>query len=82
MLRFKLKKQRSALPDLMLTCSVQERFGFTSKPRSFIEGTRSITRLLRKYSCDVLQISFVYLDGIKDHFRQTIDKRYRYHFDN
>ena len=64
MLRFKLKKQRRALPDLMLTCSVQERFGVTNKPRFFIEGTRSITRLLRKYSCGMLQINLFYLDGL------------------
>ena len=58
-LRFELKKQRRALSDLVLTCSVQERFGESNKPRSFIEDTRSITRLLRYYSCGVLQISFV-----------------------
>ena len=82
MLRFKLKKQRRVLPDLMLTCSVQERFGVTKTPRSFLEGTRSIIRLSRKYSCGVLQIFFVYLDGLQDRFRQTIDKRYQYHFEN
>ena len=59
MLRFELKKQRRALSHLVLTCSVQERFGVSNRTRSFIEGTRSITRLLRYYSCGVLQISFV-----------------------
>ena len=59
MLRFELKKQRRYLSDLVLTCSVQERFGVSNKPRSFIEGTRSMTRLLRKNSCGVLHISFV-----------------------